>query len=85
MMRMHVILVGVLIALVLVCGCGQKAQDGDAAPVQATGPIEGADEPGTQGDAEQTTIEGLSQEDLDALGRDLEGLRYEDLGGLTDT
>jgi hypothetical protein len=88
MMRMRVILAGVLICLVLVCGCGQKAQDGDAAPAQTIGPVEGADEQATQGiggDAEPPVIEGVSQEDIDALGRDLEGLEFEDLGGLTDT
>ncbi len=84
MMRMRVILAGVLICLVLVCGCGQKAQDGDAAPTQTTGPVEGADEQATH-DAEPPVIEGVSQEDIDALGRDLEGLEFEDLGGLTDT
>jgi ABC-type metal ion transport system substrate-binding protein len=73
MMRMRVILVGLLICLVLVCGCGEKAQEGDTVPVQTACPTE------------PPVIEGVSQEDLDALGDDLEALEFEDLGGLTDT
>jgi PBP1b-binding outer membrane lipoprotein LpoB len=73
MMRMHLLIAGLLIVLVLVCGCGQKAQDGDTAPVQTDSP------------ATSPTIEGVSQEDLDELGEDLDALEFEDLGGLSDT
>jgi hypothetical protein len=82
MMRGRLILVGLLIALVLVCGCGEKAQDGDAAPVQTPGDLPEQTAPG---DTEPPAIEGISQEDLDALGEGLEGLAFEDLGGLSDS
>jgi hypothetical protein len=86
MMRMRVILVGLLIAMVLVCGCGQKAQDGgDTTPAQTTGPTGEIPEQTEPGEVETPVIEGISQEDLDALSEDLKAMEFEDLGGLSDT
>ncbi len=82
---MYMLLAGVLIVMVLVCGCGQKGQDGgEATPLQTTGAAEDATGQTTQGDGDPPVIEGISQEDLDALGEDLEALEFEDLGGLPD-
>lgn len=81
-MRGRLLLICLIIAMVLVCGCGQKAQGGDGAPTPTPGPLP---DQTTPGEAEPPVIEGVSQEDLDDLGEGLEGLEFEDLGGLSDS
>ncbi|KQC04670.1 MAG: hypothetical protein APR53_09715 [Methanoculleus sp. SDB] len=75
-MKKYILIIGILVFALLVAGCAkhQPAADaGDDAGVTPTPPLSAGKDTGN-----------VTQADLDKLKEKLEGLEYEDLGGLSD-
>lgn len=77
-MNKTTLIIGIMAISLLLCGCvKEQAGTGDGVITDTTTlPQESGD---------NATVDGLTQEDLDALEAELEKLEYEDLGGLSDS
>lgn len=76
-MNKTILIIGIMGISLLLCGCvKEQAGTNDGVITDAT--------PLPQESGNNVTVDGLTQEDLDALEAELEKLEYEDLGGLSD-
>ena len=77
-MKKTILIIGIMTIALLLCGCVKQPQGSEEGAITDATPI-----PEESGD--NATVDGLTQEDLDALKAELENLEYEDLGGLSDS
>ncbi len=77
-MNKTILIIGILAITVLFCGCVKQQAGAEDGEITDATPL-----PEESGD--NATVDGLTQEDLDALKAELEKLEYEDLGGLSDS
>ena len=84
-MKTTILILGIIMGLLLVSGCAQQTdivEEGTPDEVvQEEIPAESSGDENFSNESEPLTI---SQEELDNLKEELEGLEFEDLGGLSE-